>query len=314
MPAWFSPVVSILALILSIITWLAKLKWSREFEKAKNAQIENLESQLKQLAAAKDETIKAKDAQIETLKAHAQNLIELSPAKLKDHMAGISEILEKRIDVSNEDLARKAAELKAAEERIITLQTKPDEVESAEKEQQELTTEVEQLRNRIEQLHIIQSELNNQTPLPSIAYLKELNLVDKNNKIRAVLTTLIDDEPCLYFYGEEGYQPGREGDFRICLGIDDDEMGWQSLWLKSKDNRTNARIGVYGARPTIELESRKPEGATHIQLIIQDDGHPVLYLGHRNSATSVTLELQNDRPPRFELGEGFKTVWRWQDS
>lgn len=51
------------SIVAAIIAWLAKLRWSKEFEKAKT------------------EVIRAKDAQIETLEKELNSLKEMTPMK-----------------------------------------------------------------------------------------------------------------------------------------------------------------------------------------------------------------------------------------
>jgi hypothetical protein len=61
------------------LAWAAKLRWSKEY------------------SDAKDERLKACEDKNATLQLHIDHLKELSPANLKDHITGITEIQEQRV-------------------------------------------------------------------------------------------------------------------------------------------------------------------------------------------------------------------------
>jgi len=73
---YFQPVITVLSLAGACLAWLAKLKWSAEFEKAKNAIIDS------------------KDAEISQLKNQMALLSELNPVKLRESYLKMKEQLE----------------------------------------------------------------------------------------------------------------------------------------------------------------------------------------------------------------------------
>jgi hypothetical protein len=58
--------VSLLVAISSVLGWIAKLGWSKEY------------------TAAKDEILEAKTAHIELLETHVKNLQDLTPMKMRE--------------------------------------------------------------------------------------------------------------------------------------------------------------------------------------------------------------------------------------
>ncbi len=62
--------------IVSVLAWIAKIRWSREF------------------AAAKDETIKSKDAEIQVWKDHVEVLRSLNPPTLVEYVTKTRELIE----------------------------------------------------------------------------------------------------------------------------------------------------------------------------------------------------------------------------
>ena len=55
------------SVIAAVLAWAAKLQWSEEFKKAKEAQIQSLVSQINALKSSQEESLKAKEAQIQSL-------------------------------------------------------------------------------------------------------------------------------------------------------------------------------------------------------------------------------------------------------
>ena len=85
-PGWWGnlwgvlPAVTTLgALVAAILAWAAKLRWSKEFGAAKDAQIASLQSQITNLTNTHTELIKAKDVHIAVLEREIKGLQELSP-------------------------------------------------------------------------------------------------------------------------------------------------------------------------------------------------------------------------------------------
>jgi low affinity Fe/Cu permease len=85
-------------------------------------------------------------------------------------------------------------------------------------EREELVRRISQLETKLEQVRDVQSTVRaTESSLSRVGRFREINLVDSNNKTRALFTTLIDDEPSLMFFGKEGYEPGREASHTILL-------------------------------------------------------------------------------------------------
>lgn len=89
MPEWVKILVTVsdalippLALVVAALAWLAKLRWSREFVAAKDAQIAALREETRARLEAKDEALKAKDVQLETLRLQMKALEEQTAPKL----------------------------------------------------------------------------------------------------------------------------------------------------------------------------------------------------------------------------------------
>lgn len=94
-----------------VLAWSAKLWWSREHTAAKQAQIDNLKSQIEKLAEAKDETIRAKQAQIDAILVYVNELKELTPMKIREYFISVKEQLEEYINVLEDDLQDAQSEM-----------------------------------------------------------------------------------------------------------------------------------------------------------------------------------------------------------
>ena len=128
-----SAIITIGSLIAAILAWVAKLKWSKEFEKAK------------------DETIKAKEAQITALEREVKSLQDMTPMKLREYFDSVklqleeyNEELQKQLDIersAKENLESKLFNNKASETNIIAentvLQGDSEEAEKAREKAQE---------------------------------------------------------------------------------------------------------------------------------------------------------------------------------
>jgi hypothetical protein len=104
-PGWWGnlwgvlPAVTTLgALVAVILAWAAKLRWSKEFGVAKDAQIASLQSQIINLTNTHTELIKAKDAHIAFLEREIKGLQELNPTKLREYVQEIKQGLEEYND------------------------------------------------------------------------------------------------------------------------------------------------------------------------------------------------------------------------
>lgn len=91
-----STVITIGSLAAAILAWVAKLKWSKEFEKAKN------------------ETIKAKEAQILVLEQQVKSFQDMTPMKLREYFNSVKQQLEEY----NEELKKQLDIEKAAKENL----------------------------------------------------------------------------------------------------------------------------------------------------------------------------------------------------
>lgn len=67
----------------AVLAWAAKLRWSEEFKKAKEAQIYSLTGQIDSLKAAHEESLKAKTAQIHSLVSQIDSLKAMQEESLK---------------------------------------------------------------------------------------------------------------------------------------------------------------------------------------------------------------------------------------
>jgi hypothetical protein len=84
------------SLAAAILAWIAKLRWSREFEKAKN------------------ETIKVKDARIAALEREVKSLQDMTPMKLREYFHSVKEQLEEY----NEDLKKQLEQAKEENSKL----------------------------------------------------------------------------------------------------------------------------------------------------------------------------------------------------
>ena len=99
---------TLVSAIAAVLAWVAKIRWSNEFAKAK------------------DETIKAKEAQIEVLDERIQSLKELSPMKLREYYLTVKEQLEEYNNQLQSKLAETEKELSDMKDSD-TLQINTDE-------------------------------------------------------------------------------------------------------------------------------------------------------------------------------------------
>jgi chromosome segregation ATPase len=93
-------IVALGSVIASILAWVAKLRWSKEF------------------AQAKDETIRAKEAQIEALKSQIDELRHMTPMKLREYFDAVQATLEAYVDKLKKQLENARLEI-AEKDRAI---------------------------------------------------------------------------------------------------------------------------------------------------------------------------------------------------
>jgi hypothetical protein len=110
-------------------------------------------------------------------------------------------------------------------------------------ERDELLNRLSQLETQLNQVRKVQSEIGSSEGLLSpVGYFREINLVDSNNKVRALFTSLLDDEPALMFFGKEGYHPGNEAAHTILL--ESCNNGDVSLFMRNGRRNSAAHIDV----------------------------------------------------------------------
>ncbi len=289
---WLLIVTALLNAIASLLAWAAKLRWSKEY------------------SDAKDERLKARDDKIATLQLHIDHLKELSPANLKDHIAGITEIQERRVNSLKGQLEVTASELQELQSKIQREENKEEPqanfaiISGLEEERTKLENRIATLQSHIEQVQTAQQELRDQANLlPSIAYVRELNLVDKDGTVRALFTTLVDNDPSLLFYSKGGYEGGEFP--LINLSLDSDGTG--GLMLYDHNRKFQIELSTWGDEASLQIG--RTTGPSYIQLIIREDGQPIFYISNSNGDTMAILELQNNRPPRFDIYQKGQKVW-----
>lgn len=94
--------ITIGSLAAAILAWIAKLRWSKEFERAKN------------------ETIKAKEAQIAALEREVKSLQDMTPMKLREYFHSVREQLEEYNDELVKQLEQAKEENNKLRERFLS--------------------------------------------------------------------------------------------------------------------------------------------------------------------------------------------------
>lgn len=112
MELFFNYIITSLAILSSILAWIAKIKWSHEFKEAKEAEI------------------KAKSAQIDTIKEKAELYESIISRKLMDHSKQTIVELEKLLDETEkskqEEINKILNKIKESEKAIIDKYLNPD--------------------------------------------------------------------------------------------------------------------------------------------------------------------------------------------
>lgn len=116
--------------IAAALAWLAKLRWSDEFAKAKDETIKAKQAFIDEYTRAKDETIKSKDsiieaknAQIAALQMEIENQKELNPMKLREYFESVKTQLEEYNDMLQQRVEEKKKELEQRDIQINELST-----------------------------------------------------------------------------------------------------------------------------------------------------------------------------------------------
>ena len=100
---WLLVVTAIANAIAAVLAWAAKLWWGKEY------------------GAAKDEIIRAKDAQIETLDSQLSSLRELTPMRIREYFISVRQQLEEYNDLLQRQLDEAAQEIERKNKQIMEL-------------------------------------------------------------------------------------------------------------------------------------------------------------------------------------------------
>lgn len=180
---WINTLVALASVIAAILAWVAKLKWSQEYTRAKDAVI-----------SEKEEQVKTKQSQIEFLERQIDFFKEQTPQKLREHYKSIQDQLGDIIHKQEQDTF---ALKKQLEEQITKAETsKEDQI----KLQEDIKTKEIQIKKLFE-------ELSAAKDLQDSAYRLEPSVnVEFNNRIEYLLDILnsSDDEE---INEEEYYTP-----------------------------------------------------------------------------------------------------------
>lgn len=130
----------------AVLAWLAKIYWSREY------------------ISAKDEIIKAKEAQIEQLESQVQHYKDLTPMKIQEYFHSVKEQLEEyndslqtKLENTKDQLEKKNEELKKLEQND---QQKSSTITNIKEEKEKLEEQVSELEKDLEKLRINEEEFN----------------------------------------------------------------------------------------------------------------------------------------------------------
>ena len=200
------------AVLAAILAWIAKLQWSKEFSKAKEAtirakeaQIRILENSLEEFKKIKEAQIKTKEEEIKILKSSHQTLINIKDQEINiknqemENILAIAspklqeyiEFTKVQLELQNDKLNLRVKELEEAmNDKNKLIKSYKDnelnhleEIEELEKQRikldnklSETINEKEELQNTLESVEIISEANPNKdinTPLVSSKYLDE---------------------------------------------------------------------------------------------------------------------------------------------
>jgi chromosome segregation ATPase len=142
------------SVIAAVLAWIAKLRWASEYEKAKNAQIDSLKSQIETLE-------KSNKAEGDALRAQIAGLEKFLPADVwhqYDHLKKFLQEARGSLQERDHVLEQKQAEISALNERNAAL---ADENASAAKVLQEMTEQMQGLRDSVQvQLRDVEQQID----------------------------------------------------------------------------------------------------------------------------------------------------------
>jgi hypothetical protein len=222
----------------------------------------------------------------------------------KRHVVMESQV--KVIDGLKEELKTKTTELDKVKRSIESASEHRQDLEQLDK-QRHLERQIVILNEHLREVQSAQEELTDRRALlPSIAYVRELNVVDKEGRVRAQLTTLIDDAPNLFIYRKDGYEPGKDLDFAIALGLDDVD-GEAALDLRSKLRGAGLHLDTDDTgHSAISVMGDKRQGS--IQLYTSQ-GEANISVGGKSLSSQIILRVRADGTTWLTTIEDGKATW-----
>lgn len=156
-------IIALISALAAVLTWLAKLRWSKEF------------------TAAKDEVIRSKDATIENLREQVRSHEKNNPKRLKENYEIVTSQLEEYNDSLQHELRAAKQEIELRNTEIKRLRSKgittQDTVKNLESERSKFQEVKEQLEKELKQLLDKQdSKSDDMIPMPHL----DQNLMQKS--------------------------------------------------------------------------------------------------------------------------------------
>jgi len=156
-------IASLASAVAAVLAWVAKIRWSDEYSKAKDetikakdALVEVKNAQLQTLITNKDETIKAKEEQIKVLEREVKSLNDLTPMKIREYFLSVREQMEEYNTLLKNQLDEAHNELENKKNEIGELRQKGEksasEIEKLEKERQSIAEAASALENQLTEL------------------------------------------------------------------------------------------------------------------------------------------------------------------
>lgn len=154
---------SLASVIAAILAWIAKIRWSDEYSKAKDETIKAKdallaikEAQIQTVIMNKDEIIKAKEEQIKGLEREVQSLNELTPMKIREYFLSVRQQIEEYNDFLKNQLNDASKEIEKKSEEIEKLKSegtqKTEAIMKLEEDRQEIAQAAASLETQIDTL------------------------------------------------------------------------------------------------------------------------------------------------------------------
>jgi uncharacterized phage infection (PIP) family protein YhgE len=138
-------IAALCSVIASILAWVAKIRWSKEFGEAKDATIR-----------AKEAEVTTKDAHIASLKSEIEGLKHLTPMKIKEYFDSVTAQLSEYNDSLLKQLSAANDEIQKMDASITTLQAQgshqTSKIQELEKEKEEIQKAKEALQQKAQTL------------------------------------------------------------------------------------------------------------------------------------------------------------------